>query len=76
MISGKGSFNLNSEVLIDKIKMMFADVDLKAIVDRAYGAMLPMMMKEGVKITASEAYGMPMEQKPMKTSSSWRRTRK
>jgi len=41
----KGSFDLNClEVLIEKIKMMLADVDSRAIVDRAYGVALPMSM--------------------------------
>ena len=40
----KGSFDLNLEVLIDKIKMMLADVDSRVIADRAYGVTLPMLM--------------------------------
>jgi hypothetical protein len=40
----KDSFNLNSEVLIDKIKMMLIDVDSRAIADRAYDAAIPMSM--------------------------------
>jgi len=36
--------------------MVFADVDLKTIADRAYDDTLPMSMKEDMKTTDSEAY--------------------